>query len=629
MIRDNSRQEIAGKMGRICGYVGVPPARIPPEGVSGFLDRCHRSAAGSREPDSVLTGNGFGLGVRGADTCQSSDGRYTCMLDSGLASAPVLVDGLTASGFIVQGRSPAEVFLDAFVRHGVLSFKHLKGGFACAIFDHQKECLILAVDASGLKHLYYADMPTGLVFASDLTGLARFGLVPLSIGEAGALEYFSLGFISPPLTIYEGISSLRVGGYLVWDSGNATCEIYHKVIGDRFEFCDVQGLSEADLVDRLDELLIKAVISRLPQGDGPVATYLSGGLDTGMMAACLRRHSDRPVTAYTLGSHHSRHDEVPRARKVARHLGLQDHRCVYMTEDDCFAAMDELPDVFGQPMADISAIPNLVITKVVGRDFAEVLAGDGPDGLYGNWDLRPWHYYYQVVPALLRHPVACMVDALDRWFKLGLSTPSRQVYELLDQKGFSWVYHKKFKGTDLEKLLGRKVDGMEFEVGRYLRDRTDIPLYERLRMGFAKYFVMHGVLLKSGTIHDAQQVTQVCPYYDRNLVDFICTLPTRFKTRGSGYGKYLHRQLLLRYAPAQVWQGRKQGFIFDFADFDVRRLRGLIDHYLAPARVGESGLLNVDFATEIRDEFLGGLKRRGPLVMTLLNFEMWREKFLG
>ncbi len=614
-------------MARICGFIGFSPGDSPGGGLAALLARCHRKDATANDRDIIHAGKGYGLAVRGEGSWQSSDGRYTCVLDSCLASATVLKATLAEAGFKVQGESPEAVFLEAFVQHGVLPFKHLNGSFAAAIFDHQKQCLILLVDPYGLKHLYFARVGQGLAFTSDLTGLARSGLVPLDMGEASALEYFTMGYISPPLTIYQNISSLGIGNFLVWETGAVTCQPYHKVIAEHYEFSDVRGLSENDLLDRLEVLVTEAVMARLPAGNGPVATYLSGGLDTGMIAACLQRHGERPLIAYTLGEHNSRHDEVPQARKVAQYFGLQDHHCVYMNEDDCYGAMAELPEIFGQPMADISAIPNYVITKEVSYQYGQILAGDGPDGLYGNWDLRPWHYYYQVVPQLLRHPVACMADALDRWLKLGLSTPSRQIYELLSQKEFSWVFHKKFKGENLETLVGRPVSGTEFAVGRYLRDRTDIPLYERLRMAFAKYFVMHGVLLKSGVIHDALQVDQVCPYYDRKLVDFICALPTRYKTRGRGYGKYLHHKLLLRYAPARIWKGRKQGFIFDLADFDKRRLQDLIEHYLDPARVGETGLLNVEFVTLIKKQYLAGLQRRGPLVMTLLNFEMWREKF--
>ncbi len=616
-------------MGRICGLVGDLAAHCTPKDLSGFLTGCHRQGPSPAPEDVIRTGPGYCVAVRGPRECHSEDGRYTCFLDASLAEAPALVEHLAAKGYPVEGRTRAEVFLDSFLRHGVLPWKHLRGSFAAAIYDARKQCLILAVDPYGLKHLYVGETAGGLVFASDLTGLARSGFIPLDIGEQGLLEYFSLGFVSPPWTIYGGITSLCVGEYLVREPSGTTREHYHQVIGKNWEFSDVSRLQERDLVDQLEKLLLEAVRVRLSGDGAPVATYLSGGLDTGMLAAVLQQIGGHQVTAFTLGSRNPRYDEIPRARKLARQFGVHDHNCVYLQEEDCFAALDDLAEVFGQPMADISAIPNLVITRAVAENFSQILAGDGPDGLYGNWDLRPWHYYYRFTPPFLRRPVAGIIDAIDRWAKLGLSTPTRSVFELLSQGEFSWVFHKKFKDRRLAALLGREVSATEFEVGRYLRDRTDIPLYERLRMGFAKYFVMHGVLLKSGVIHDALLVDQVCPYYDRDLVDFICALPTRFKTRGRGYGKYLHQKLLQRYAPKRVWKGPKRGFIFDIGDFDPRRMEALLDRYLATDRIRQTGLLDADEVSRLKADYLAGDRRLGALVMTILNFEMWREKFLG
>jgi len=615
-------------MGRITGLIGHLAEGYKEEDLTRFLARCHRSEVVAGVSDTAILGPGYGLSVRGEDHFRSPDGRYICLLDASLASAEVLAGHLGSQGFAASGGTRAEVFTDAFLRHGVSFLKHLKGSFAAAVFDTQEQSLFLAVDPYGLKRLYIADLPDGLVFSSDLTGLARSGWAPLTIGDHGVREYFSLGFISPPWTIYRDIMSLPVGEYLTWNGKETTRQTYHKVIGDGWQFRDVAGWSEQDLLDKLENLVVEAVASRLPADGTPIAAYLSGGQDTGLLNAVLRRRLGRQVTAFTLGCRNSRHDEVPRARRVAMSLGIDDHRCVYLEEDECFAALDELPDLYAQPMADISAIPNLVITRAVARDFTAVFAGDGPDGLYGNWDLRPWYYYYRLVPTWLRRPIAQAVDWTDRSLGLGLSSPTRCVSDLLQQEEFSWVLHKKFTGRRLSELLGRPIEATEFELGRYLRDRPDIPLYERLRMGFAKYFIMHGVLLKAGAVHDAMQVQQVCPYYDRELVDVACTLPTRYKTRGRGYGKYLHTKLLERFAPSRVWRGRKQGFIFDIHDFDRRRMNDLVERYLAPDRIRETGVLNGESVRHLREEYLGGALERAPLVMTILGFELWRERFL-
>ena len=406
---------------------------------------------------AALAGYGQGL------THQSPDGRYTCVVDGRLVAPGRLVSHLAAKGFAAQGESSAEILLSSDPAQWVLALKHFRGSSAFAIYDAVDQRLVLGVDPFGTKRLFVA--PRGQPLFRFRSGRAgQFGLVGGGISQAGLAEYFSFGYISPPLTIYQDISALQVGEFLVYQRGALQGEFYHKVIGDCWAFADVAGQSEDDLLDRLDRLTVEAVTSRLPEA-ASVATYLSSGLDTGLLAACLSRHGGKRIVAYTLGTTNSRHDEVPGARRMARHLGIQDHHCVYLQEEECFAALEALPDIFGQPMADISAIPNQVITARVGQDFDEVFAGDGPDGLYGNWDLRPWHYYYRWVPYLLRRPVAALLDGVDRRLKLGLSTPSRQIGDLLAQPEFSWVFHKKLKAGQLEELLGRRVPRADLRGG--------------------------------------------------------------------------------------------------------------------------------------------------------------------
>lgn len=616
-------------MGRIFGVVGPAADGIPRDWSppwAGIADG--PSLARPTGPGAVGSSGAVLYGQDGGQCHRSEDGRHVCLWDGQLVPADRLVRHLAGHGFTAEGGSIGEVLLSAYAHHGAFPLKFLRGSFALAIYDTLEQVLFLAADPYGQKRLFVAESGGSLVFSSDLGALAGSGLSPLSLSDEGLTEYLSFGYIHPPLTIYKGVSSLCVGEFLAWEEGKSHRSFYHQVIGDRWAFADVAGRTEEDLIDELEKLTSAAILDRIPAGCRRLAVYLSSGLDTGFLAASLRRHWDGEPVAFTLGSEHPRHDEVPGARKMAGFLGLGDHRCVYMTQDDCYEALEQLPHVFGQPMADLSAIPNLVITREVGREFTEIFAGDGPDGLYGNWDLRPWYQLYRWVPYLVRMPLALLADRLDRTLGLGLSTPSRQIADLLTQPEFSWVFHKKLKSRDLERLLGRVVPPETFAVHRYLRDRRDIPLYERLRMGFALYFVMHGVLLKSGTIHNAVGVEQICPYYDRALVDFICALPTRYKIRGKGYGKYLHTRLLERYVPPEVWRGRKRGFIFDFRSFDLAPLRSLTARYLDRGRLLEAGLFDPDFVGKSVDAYFKGDDRAGPAILTLLIFEMWRDRYL-
>jgi asparagine synthase (glutamine-hydrolysing) len=318
---------------------------------------------------------------------------------------------------------------------------------------------------------------------------------------------------------------------------------------------------------------------------------------------------------------------MPNAQGIAQHVGIEEHFCCRPDPAEYLATLSLIPGIFGQPIADTSVLANYTVTRRVAQDFTWVVGGDGPDGLYGNWDLRPWFWYYRLTPAWLRHPCADLAMLADRLLRLHLSTPSRHVQELLSQPEFSWVYHKKLKSGELERVLGRPVAADQFPVARFLKDRLDIPLYERLRIALSRFFVVDGVLQKTCGVHEAFGVDQVCPYYDRRLADFIQFLPSRYKIRGIGFGKYLHQQLLRRYLPDRLWLHRKMGFTMNLNELGLDAVRGLSDRYLSPSRVSETGLLNTGAVDDCVRGYFAGDVRMGPLVYTFLVFEMWREQF--
>jgi asparagine synthase (glutamine-hydrolysing) len=298
-----------------------------------------------------------------------------------------------------------------------------------------------------------------------------------------------------------------------------------------------------------------------------------------------------------------------------------------MDEDEFESALFALPDIFGQPFADSSAIPSYAIAQRVAADFPAVFSGDGPDFFYGSRDFRVWYHYYRIVPRLLRSPLSRLAEYMDRRFALGWSTPNRHVAELLWQPQCFWIFHKKFKSAELERLMRQPIAPDRFWGHRFLESRRDIPLYERLRLTFHIAFGVNGVQRKGCDIHDALLVDFICPYCDPDLFEFVQFLPTRLKLNRYGQaGKYLHRKLIKRYIPPEITARRKRGFLFDFADLGPEPLRKLTERYLSRKRLGESDLFDAGYAAQcVRDYFSGDL-RMGPLLWTLLVFEIWRER---
>ena len=611
-------------MSRICGCVG-------PESESLDLKQVLVDSYPLRRPepfkDSYYRVGEATMASEGEGSLyRSADGRFLCLVDGNIYHYDRMLKALRERGADVDSSSPAETLFNYYHHEGLKSLRLLRGAFVFAIWHIEEKRLILGRDPFGMKRIYYSRMPRGFLFSSNLTGLARISWFDRKVGSNGLVEYLTFGFISPPHTIYEHTATLSPGQYVTFEKKEATVDSFHPSVPSEWKFQDTRGVTEDELITRMDNLLIDAVRCRLPEGKD-VTAYLSGGLDTGLLAAVLKTHTDRRIVALTLGSNDPGCDEVPEARGIAKHLGIDDHLCYYIRKEDFFDAFNALPDVFGQPMADISAIPNYVIAMHAAEKSPLVFAGDGPDGMFGNWDFRPWYYYYKLVPYRLRIPFSKLLDFIDRKFEKGWSTPTRHVSELLAQPEFSWIFHKMLKSFELEQFVGKRVPVDTFWIHRHLAERRDIPLYERLRIAFSIGFVVNGVLHKGSDIHNSFLIDLICPYYDRDLADFVNSLPTKYKIRGYGFGKYLHKQLLYRYLPPEIWDRPKQGFNINFNEFGMDALRSLTDRYLNRKRIAETGLIDTDLAVRCVDEYYGGNARMGPLLWTLLVFEVWRDRF--
>lgn len=566
------------------------------------------------------------LSARGSQPgLQDTNNRLVTIVDGRIFNCDELIAELRQD-YGDGNRSCVADVIQGCYRHGNLqALDRLNGAFSFILWDEEKKLLVAGCDSIAANRIYYLHTREGFLCSSCLTTLTGTPGLDKEIETEALVQYLSLGYVNAPLTIYRNVHALSPGQYLIFQNNSVTIETFHDPIPNVWQFADVENMSEEELVDELDRRLIASVKRRLP-ADRKVAAYLSGGLDTSLICAILRKHTDAEISAFTVGSNDPRCDEAQYARETAAFLDINDHHVFYLKEDDFTDAVLALPAVYGQPFADISAIPSYFIARKVAESFDTVFTGEGPDGMYGgDVDFRLFYYYYKLMPYPLRIPFAAFAHFVARLRYGGPIAPSIHVSDLLRQPDFFWIFHKMFKGPELERILGRPVASETFWGHNFLKNRQDIPLHERLRLLFQTVFVTNCVLHKAWAAHRAASVDMICPYLDIDVVDFVQFLPSTYKRR-NGKGKYLHRQLLRRYLPDRLINRPKRGFRINYNEFGVKTLRDLTDEYLTHKSLAETGLLNVGFALECVDGYYRGNSRMGPLLWNLLVFEIWRKK---
>ena len=257
---------------------------------------------------------------------------------------------LERRGHTFYTQSDSECIVHTYEEYGEDCFRHFRGMFGIAIVDLKANKLVLGRDRLGKKPLYYTRTSDALLgFASELKSLLAVpGFVP-RVDARAAHDYFVLGYVPSPSSIYQGVYKLPPAHCLVAQHGKLTLKRYWNL-----SFEPKLDLPEEDLKAELRQRLEEAVRVRLVS-DVPFGAFLSGGIDSSVVAALMARNLDSPLKTFTIGFKEARFSEIDDARAVAHHLGSEHHELV--VEADAVKLLHDLVWYFDEPFGDSSAIP--------------------------------------------------------------------------------------------------------------------------------------------------------------------------------------------------------------------------------------------------------------------------------
>ncbi|MEO6709996.1 MAG: asparagine synthase (glutamine-hydrolyzing), partial [Planctomycetota bacterium] len=324
--------------------------------------------------------------ARAAQPMQSEDARFTLVYNGELYDIDGLRRGLEARGARFRTHSDTEVLLRAWMADGEDCLPQLEGMFGFAIADRRERTLWLARDFVGIKPLDYWIGPDGLlVFSSEISSLLEHPSVPRRLDHASLEQLLVDRHLADPWTLLEGVRQLLPGHVLRWRDGLVSVRRF-RALGPSSPRAFA---SDAEAIEELRGVLEASVRSQL-EADVPVGVFLSGGIDSSTVAAFAARHTAEPLQSFSVGFARKSYDESDLAREVARHLGSV-HREARV-EDAQFeiAMLDRLLDHLGQPLADPSAIPTWIVSRLAAEHVKVVLSGDGGDEFFGGYDHMFW-----------------------------------------------------------------------------------------------------------------------------------------------------------------------------------------------------------------------------------------------
>jgi len=500
---------------------------------------------------------------------------------------------LTGLGHRFDTRSDTEVILHAWEEWGEQALERLTGMFAFALWDETKRTLFLARDRLGEKPLYYSVLPDRtLIFGSELKALLLHPKLARRIDPCAVEEFFALGYIAEPRTIYNGVAKLPAGSFLkIERSHSPVLRFYWDAKPAR----GVQGGAEK-IADALIERLDVAVRSQLVS-DVPIGAFLSGGADSSGTMALMALATPDPIRCFTIGFTDSKFDETHHAAAVAQRYGA--HHIVERMQGTETDFVERLPSVFDEPFGDSSALPSLYLTQLARRHVTVALSGDAGDELFAGYRRYTFHAREESLrdsmPAWIRRPLFGSLARLYpelAWAPRALrARHTFQELSLDSALGYFWNLSVVDDGLR-NRLFSQK---LKSELQGYhasdvvLRHWSNAPVDDAVAIAQyvdLKTWLPGDILTKVDRTAMACGLEVRVPMLDHGFVEWALALPRAMKI-ARGQGKIILKRAFERLVPNDVLYRPKQGFSVPLASW----FRGPLGESFRADVSGSDGLI--------------------------------------
>jgi asparagine synthase (glutamine-hydrolysing) len=588
-----------------------------------------------RGPDDrfYVTGKNFSLGAtrlsiidveKGRQPISNEDGDVWVALNGEIYNFPELRTKL-AKQHSFKTRCDTEVLVHLYEDEGERFVYTIDGMFAIALWDGKRKMGILVRDRVGKKPLYYTQLDGAVYFASEIKSLLQIPNFKRKINLEALHHYLSYKHVPSPMTIFQGIYQLKPAHYLVYSSERKRIRInrYWKA-----DFSPMKAVkSEKEILDQMERILKKAVKKRL-MSDVPIGFFVSGGIDSGLIAAIASKVSPETIKTFTLTyAKHSLTEgkklDQKYARLISKMYGTEHHE-EKIDFSDFPAKFPKIISHFDEPFAGV--ISTYFLSRLIAKHVKVAISGDGADELFGSY---------------LSHRLAFPIYELRKKRKLEKNPDLEKIknylatiMKLKDDEDWKWRYFLLvFTDEEKQKLYSSKFRQKMKKYStlrhlkRYFKDlQSKDPLNRILEAEFNSFFPDQ-VLTFVDRLSMAHSLEVRAPYLDPEFINFVAKLPGKLKIR-DGETKYILKKLALRYLPKEIVYRKKEGFIMPLNKWLYEKLENYVREILSEKNLKKHGLFNVREVLKLVDEFYRGKKELAVKILVLLSFQIWYELYM-
>lgn len=636
----------------MCGINGIYNFKNKNKEVSQetILKMC--SAIQHRGPDDqgIFLNANIGLGMRrlsiidvagGHQPIANEDKTIWIVLNGEIYNYLELREHLQKKGHQFSTKSDVEAVIHAYEEYGEACVEKLRGMFAFAVWDSNKEKLLIARDRVGIKPLFYTQINGSIIFASEIKAILQYPDIKREIDWRAFDAFFTLSYIPAPLTIFKDIYKLLPGHIIVCEKGHIRVEKYWDIY-----YQPDYKKSEDYFIDGFMGLLEESVKIHL-MSEVPLGAFLSGGIDSSTVVSLMAKNNNSQVNTFSIGfggNVGGYCDERQYARLVAQRYHTNQKE--FEVKPDFIKLMDELVGAFDEPFADDGMIPSYYVCKLAKEYVTVALSGLGGDELFGGYERYlgfSLSNRYERLPRFFRDRViapiisqlpesktrrgvlqyAPTINHLKRFIRAS-NLPSDHRYfsyvSILDEKRRKDLY-----SSDVQ-------DEIDFSwvnnhlTSYYNSENARNPL-DRVFYQDTKTYLPEDILAVTDRMSMHHSLEVRVPFLDHKLMEFCATIPAEMKIRHLKK-KFLLKKGVAHLLPSEIINHKKQGFVGPMSTWLQNDLKEYALEILSESSLRRHELFNSKTVSNILEEHFAGKETHDTLIWALMVFETWHRMYM-
>ncbi|MEO5991270.1 MAG: asparagine synthase (glutamine-hydrolyzing), partial [Ferruginibacter sp.] len=536
---------------------------------------------------------------------------------------------LKQKGYSFKTTSDTEVILHLYQEYGENCLKYLRGMFAFAIWDANKQQLFCARDRFGIKPFYYYNDSEKFVFGSEIKAILNCPGIDKTISSPALDSYFAFGYITNDLSIYKNINKLPPAHYLLLKlDKKATIEIkrYWEI-----EFNPDFSRTEAYWKNEIEECFSETVKLHMIS-DVPLGAFLSGGIDSSSVVAMMAKNSNLPIKTFSIGFKEQEFNELKYAREIATKYGCDHYERI--VEPESIALLPKLVKAYDEPFADSSAIPTYYVSKLAREHVTVALSGDGGDELFAGYN------GYSKFKNIHKFPLTFKSPYLNKflWGNIHKLIPQSTrgkglTYFLSQDKEFAYAYQTLWTHEERRKLISynsSNTDKFRAEILKeeILKNKGSHDFITNLQYLDINTYMVDDILTKVDRASMMNSLEVRVPFLDHKFAELSFKIPWNLKLK-KNQKKYILKESMKKFLPENILNHPKQGFGVPLSLWFKDDLKEYVDDTLLSSNSILSTYLDQKYIKNIVESHRKGGRDFNEKIWSLLIYEEWLRQNLS